>query len=358
MYLCRDMEDETDDKQYVLKRLKNPNRIERFAREIEILSRLDHPNVAKVLDFDLESDPSYFVMPYYLGGSLAEAEPYRDRAIPELLDLFGQVCDGVAAVHEAGVLHRDLKPENVFLDTDRHGDAVVGDFGLCLVQDEPRLTGTSEAVGPRYYMAPEIEDGRSDDCTERSDIYSLGKVLYWLLSSGRVFSREKHRDKSFDLTDLTQNVYIEHVNAELLDKMIVEAPEDRFASVREFRHAIAEVRRLMVDEYNAIPGPGEPISDRVPARCRHCGKGSYQTYNPNQSQAFRSSLGEEWITVVCNYCGHIQTFRPDLARKAKKPWTCKAGHDGHYSCFRCGVPAVPFGESVCENCSAANDPSN
>ena len=199
VYLVTNVEDQDDGHEYILKRLKNRNRIERFEREVEVLQSLDHQNVAPVIDFDLDADPPYYVMPYYRGGSLAQVEPYRDRSVPQLMDLFGQICDGVAAAHSRKILHRDLKPDNVFVDGDRNGNAIVGDFGLCLVQDEARLTKTSEAVGARYYMAPELEDGRSDNCTERSDIYSLGKLLYWLLSFGRIFAREKHRDKDYEL---------------------------------------------------------------------------------------------------------------------------------------------------------------
>ena len=350
VYLVTNVEDEQDDEQYILKKLKNPKRIDRFKREAEVLHALDHPNVARVIDFDLDGNPSYFVMPYYRGGNLASAEPFRDRSLSELMDLFGQICDGVEAAHGKGVLHRDLKPENLFLDTDRKGNAVVGDFGLCLVSDEPRLTGTSEAVGARFYMAPELEDGRPDDCTVRSDIYSLGKVLYWLCSSGRIFAREKHRDADFELVSLTQNIMLEHVNEVLLDRMIVQDPAGRFGSMSEFRGKVEEVKQLISGGFTPIPGPGEPIPDRVPIRCRHCGRGSYQRYDRDDSHAFRSSLREDWITVVCNYCGHIETFRPDLAKKVKQPsWECPGGHD-HYTCSRCAAPAVPVGETRCERC--------
>lgn len=354
-YVVNDLTD-AESGDFVLKKLKNVHRIERFRREVAALSRLDHENVARIVDFQLEADDAYLVMPYYAGGSLADAEPFRDRDIGGLLDLFGQICDGVAQAHGAGVFHRDLKPQNVFLFGDRHGNAVVGDFGLCLLEDEPRVTGTLEAVGPRLYMAPELEDGRLENCTRESDVYSLGKLLYWLLSSGNMFSREKHRERRFDLVTVTQNPLLEHVNGRLLDKMIQESPSDRFSLVDAVRMQVVTVKHLVTGGYTVVGGVYDPVTNVVPMPCRHCGLGSYQQQPRDETHAFRSSLPEDWVFVVCNFCGHIEAFRPDLARKAKKPkeWPCSIGHD-HSDCLVCGVPAVPMDDRVCERCGTVAD---
>ena len=111
---------------------------------------------------------------------------------------------------------------------------MLGDFGLAFIEDQsPRITETDEVVGPRTFIAPELEDGRLEDVTSKCDIYSLGKLLYWLLSNGRVFSREKHRDEQWDLKGRTQdsplvwkNTYMEHVNR-LLHLMILVKPDER-----------------------------------------------------------------------------------------------------------------------------------
>ena len=178
----------------ILKRLQNLKRLKRFKQEVEAALLLDHQNVVKVLASEMEGKEPYFVTPHYKGGNLAEARPWETGEPGRLLDLFGQVCDGAMEAHAKGVIHRDLKPENIFLDSDREkGHAVVGDFGLCLLEDEPRMTTTGEAVGPRHFMAPELEDGFASTVTPKCDVYSLGKLLYWLMSSGNIFSREKHR---------------------------------------------------------------------------------------------------------------------------------------------------------------------
>jgi serine/threonine protein kinase len=224
--------------QYILKRLKPRSRIERFKREIEVVRNLSHPNIVQLIDFDLTAKEPYLVTEYCSGGSLAKAKPFWQDSPIEALDTFQQVCEGVAFAHNNGIIHRDLKPDNIFLRS-KNGPAVVGDFGICyLEEDGTRITLTEEAVGPVHYMAPELEEGRIANVSPKSDIYSLGKLLYWLLSGGKIFSREKHRDPEWDLKgprkwsgrnaseEFWKNIYMEHVNR-LLDKMIVNDSQQR-----------------------------------------------------------------------------------------------------------------------------------
>jgi serine/threonine protein kinase len=105
----------------------------------------------------------------------------------DLFAVYKAVCAGVAHIHANGIIHRDLKPENILFIG---GTPKVADLGLCLIAGLERVTSSLEAVGPRFYMAPELEDGRSLDVTPTADIYSLGKILYFMLSGGRIFSRE------------------------------------------------------------------------------------------------------------------------------------------------------------------------
>ncbi len=319
LYMVRDSTSERDG-QFVLKRLKNPARLERFRREIEAGLRLQHKNAVEVIDSSLEGERPFFVTPHYSGGSLGQARPFEFCDEGRLLDLFGQVCDGVLEAHSKNVIHRDLKPENIFLSGDRKGDAVVGDFGLCLLEDEPRITGSSEAVGPRLYMAPELEDGRLEKATQASDVYSLGKLLYWLMSSGRIFSREKHRDQEFDLNRVTGNLHSEHVNR-LLDHMIVYEPAERWRLDR-VRTWLPHIRRLVVSEYN-------PVGLAVQTRCNYCGIGAYKYVGRDRDTVAHENFATagnpaEWMVLVCNYCSHVQWFRPDIGRRIapsdSTPW--------------------------------------
>jgi eukaryotic-like serine/threonine-protein kinase len=169
----------------VLKRIRNPARNARFAREVAALRALSHPNVVRYIDADLSGPKPYLVMEYCEGRSLADVEHRLVGDPLAALDLFVQICDGVAAAHERGIVHRDLKPANVLL-RGTSGQAVVADFGIVYLADNERLTATAEAVGARHFIAPELADGRSDSVDPRSDVYSLGKLLYWLLA-GRSF---------------------------------------------------------------------------------------------------------------------------------------------------------------------------
>lgn len=314
---------------YVLKRLKNKNRIERFKREIETVRTLSHPNIVQLVDFDPTAKEPYLVTEYCSGGSLANnVKSFWQDSPVAALEIFQQICEGVVFAHSKGVTHRDLKPDNIFLRS-KDGPAVVGDFGIChLEEDGTRITITEEAVGPVYYMAPELEDGRVDQVTTKSDIYSLGKVLYWLLSGGKIFSREKHREENWDLKgskkwsgrnateEVWDNIYMEHVNR-LLDNMIVRDPQKRI-DVNRVLVIAQDVTRLVKKEFT-------PIAKDILAPCLFCGQGRYQLKVQDLTGLRNFGLNPlgpapDFRIMVCNACGHIQMFQIDIAEKSQEWW--------------------------------------
>ena len=144
----------------------------------------------------------------------------------------------MATAHGAKIVHRDIKPSNLLVRGD--GSIAVGDFGLCLhLGAEDRFTLTEEAVGARNYMAPELEDGRRDDVTVAADVYSLGKILYFLFA-GRSFSREKHREPGYDLTHPAEGQPESGIQFvyEILDKSVVERPNSRFENASALNAAV------------------------------------------------------------------------------------------------------------------------
>lgn len=306
---------------YVLKRLKNKNRIERFKREVEAVRNLNHENIVRLIDFNLETDKPYLVTEYCTGGSLSTAQPYWNDSPIRALELFEQICIGVAHAHSNKIIHRDIKPDNIFLRSNQ-GPAVIGDFGICFVEDNgSRLTILDEAVGPALFIAPELEDGRLDNISDKCDVYSLGKLLYWLLSGGKIFSREKHRDLAWDLRSenidtLTgwDNIYMEHVNR-LLDFMIVDNPEKR-RGVQNILTLLKSAKRLMRKEFT-------PITKDIRQPCSYCGQGVYILIakEPGSVQNFGfTPVGvSDWRIMACNACGHVQSFRVDMASQ-KKWW--------------------------------------
>jgi serine/threonine protein kinase len=205
---------------YALKRLKNVQRLERFRSEVEALKSLGHPNVIKLIDFNFEAEPPYLVSEFCAEGNLEENIDRFSQDPLQALALFVQICEGVAEAHHRNIIHRDLKPTNILL-RNSDGSPVVADFGLCYIEGGERHTLTEEVVGPRWFMAPELEDGRASDSdiTPASDIYSLGKLLYWLMSGGEIFSREKLRETKYNLADLVQNPALEHVSRILVNTL-------------------------------------------------------------------------------------------------------------------------------------------
>lgn len=318
-FLVRDVKGGGQTK-YVLKRLKNPNRLERFRLEIEAIRNLSHENIVQLFDFDLESESPYLVTEYCSGGSLSQAEPFWHNSPIKALEIFKQICEGVAYAHSRDIIHRDLKPDNIFLRT-CSGPSVVGDFGICFIEEAGnRITLTEEAVGPRLFIAPELEDGRIDRISPKSDTYSLGKILYWLLSGGKVFSREKHREPGWDLKGQNpnypsgwNNIYMEHINR-LLDVMIVSDPWIRIP-VENILKVLPDITRWVEKEFT-------PIDKNIKKPCAYCGYGYYvlkaKGANDIRNFGFNPVGAPDWRIFTCDKCGHVQAFRVDMAQR--KDW--------------------------------------
>ena len=157
--------------------------LERFKNEVRIARRVSHPNVCRVYDVGDVDGHTFFTMEYVDGEDLASLLRRIGR-LPEdkALDIARQLCAGLAAAHTKGVLHRDLKPANIMLDG--RGQVVITDFGLAGVADQ--ITGNEVRSGTPAYMAPEQLAGK--EVSTRSDIYSLGLVLYEVFTGKRTFS--------------------------------------------------------------------------------------------------------------------------------------------------------------------------
>jgi hypothetical protein len=225
---------------FVLKELINPERQARFENEIKAIESLGrHPNVIHLIDsggFRDKRKP-FYVMPNADGGSLEGVVMGASHNVARVLDMFDQILLGVAHIHAASIIHRDLKPENILMFG---GVPKISDMGLALITKLPRITPTSEAVGPRYYMAPELEDGRCLDVTRRADIYSLGKVLYFMLSEGKLFAREKYQSPEWRLSKLYDDERFDLFLPLFRGTMAV-SPRDRFDSVADLRRASSDV---------------------------------------------------------------------------------------------------------------------
>ena len=167
-------------------RSEDPTFVERFRKEAQAVARLTHPNIIQVHDFGEDKGFSYIVMEYVPGGTLQDYVGQRHR-LTDVLRLMAPLADALEYAHKQGVVHRDIKPPNVLIDTDDR--PMLSDFGLArLMEGSAGLTRAGSVVGTPEYMSPEQALGRPAD--QRSDLYSLGIIIYQMLLGETPFREE------------------------------------------------------------------------------------------------------------------------------------------------------------------------
>ncbi|MFT7536240.1 MAG: serine/threonine protein kinase, partial [Hyphomicrobiaceae bacterium] len=160
----------------------------RFAMEQRALACMDHPNVARLLDAGDDEGRSWFAMEYVPGQPLSDYCRDHRLSLKQRLHLFGQICDGVQHAHMKGILHRDIKPGNIMVrEVDARPVAKIIDFGLAQPVDPLQIRASlheamRQIVGTLVYMSPEQAARKEGDLDTRTDVYSLGVVLYEMLT--------------------------------------------------------------------------------------------------------------------------------------------------------------------------------
>lgn len=229
----------------------------RFEREVELVARLEHPNIVSILDSGVHRRRWYYVMEYVDGRSLDDAISPGECNIRDVLDLVARVSDAVDYAHQRGVLHRDLKPSNIILDS--RGEPRLLDFGLAKAIDpvskagaEMTLSEPGQIIGTLAFMPPEQSRGRYDQLSVRTDVYSLGAVGYDLITGKLPCSMEGSLSavlKRIEEVDPTPPSSIrpkvsKDVDAILL-KALEKAPANRYSTAGEFA---TDIRRYLNDE--------------------------------------------------------------------------------------------------------------
>ncbi len=217
---------------------------DRFLREIQIEGQLKHPHILPLFDSGDADGLPYYVMPYVPGQSL-QARLIRDSQLPlaDALRITGEVAEALSYAHERGFVHRDVKPGNILLG---EGHAVLADFGIARAMTElagDRLSDSGLVIGTPEYMSPEqgASHGRVDG---RSDIYSLGCVLYEMLSGEPPFTGPtaqaviaRHMHESARSLRVVRSTVPEHVE-EAIQVALAKVPADRFSTATEFVSAL------------------------------------------------------------------------------------------------------------------------
>jgi eukaryotic-like serine/threonine-protein kinase len=254
----------------------------RFRREAEAISQLTHPNTVQTFDFGTTPDGVlYLVMELVRGEDLGTIVK-RDGALTfrRAAPIFLQTCGALGEAHELGIIHRDLKPENLLVSRtkDGHDHVKVLDFGLAKLterEESADVTGKGEVIGTPYYMSP--EQIRGEDLDLRSDIYSLGAVMYRALSGQPVFTAKTPmgvltRHLSDEPTPLGVRVSgIDPRIEAVVMRCLAKRPEDRFASADALREALEPLYEDARTTYRA-PSDGGVGPTPTPPRMENRGR--------------------------------------------------------------------------------------
>ena len=219
---------------------RTPGYLERFHREAKAMARLSHPHIVEVLDYGQQDDTTYLVMAYVDGGSL------RDRLgqplpLDTIVQWMEQIGSALAYAHERGVVHRDIKPGNILFTRD--GRAMLSDFGIAKLREASPLTRTGTGMGTPEYMSPE-QGVAAKGVDQRSDIYSLGVILYEMATGDVPFRADtpfatlhQHLYTPLPLPE-TRNPDIPPALAAVIKKALAKRPEQRFQTVQELLDAL------------------------------------------------------------------------------------------------------------------------
>jgi tRNA A-37 threonylcarbamoyl transferase component Bud32 len=294
--------DDPEGEKFAIKILKNTRRRERFAREVSVMVRLRDAGIAaipEVVQSDLAAERPYFVMPWYEDGSLdkrVENGTYRSdpvSAVVVALSLAGAFHE----IHGQGYAHRDGKPANALIAED--GTVHLADFGLCLEVDDAleRLTETHEAIGSRFYLAPELESGLGEGYDHRpADFYSFGKVLWALIAGRQPPAREEHISPENRLAAVLDDPRLSRIEP-LLEQLASVDPRERLADWNLVIAELETIRRALSgeseesaetdrDRFNAALRNARRLADLPAVSAVEKGRGAEQRRNQWLAELF------------------------------------------------------------------------
>lgn len=262
---------------------KNTTILNRFLREAKVASQLTHPSIIPILSIQSKLPDVYYTMPYVEGETLKQIlkppvesqnsnlapTPFTNRSIPALARIFLQICEAIAYTHSKGILHRDLKPENIIVG--KYGEVMILDWGIAdfiselnaqkqtddtELDESENLTRPGKITGTLAYMAPERLTGEAS--TPAADIYSLGVMLYYMLTlqlpfqrkSIAAFRKQAASERLIDPIEAAPYRDIPHQLAAVCHKCLAFNPQERFSCVEEL---IKEIKSYSEGHAQWIP---------------------------------------------------------------------------------------------------------
>jgi len=225
--------------------------VDRFKREAKTAANLNHPNIVQIFDWGIEKEP-YFVMEYIEGNTLTSIiAKNKTISLSDILFIGAQVSSGLHAAHQKGLVHRDIKPGNIMITPD--GKVKVTDFGIVSLQNEESdITKTGSILGTASYISPEQAQGKP--VSIESDLYSLGTVLYELITGKAPFSGDspistatKHLTEKPEKPSVFRRDLPKGVESAIL-KLLEKATYDRFKSAEDLRATLLQQRKALQSE--------------------------------------------------------------------------------------------------------------
>lgn len=309
--------DDESGRKYALKALRNVESRQakdRFRREIEVVKRLDHPSIVKVIDSSGPDDSfQFYVMEYHEGARtlaaiiFSSSNPYHGNAL-KCLDLFEKLVLAIEAcqAHSPPVIHRDINPKNILVLPD--ASVLLIDFGICQVQDGQLLTLMDEDVGTRNYTSPECEAGNEGQIGSYSDLYSLGKVLWSTITSQRAFAREEAAFTNKSMPEMFPNQSDTWHLTRVFEKTVRAVPGHRCPNSKEL---LQHVRGLRL-----IVNRGFPPLEEVGTRCPSCGFADLTDFQQGHN-VFGNPNPSGVVSIICGQCGfafvrNVQFLRTNI----------------------------------------------
>jgi WD40 repeat protein/serine/threonine protein kinase len=243
---------------------QDPDFVERFRSEAKTIAALRHPGIVQVYDFEVRDDALFMVMEYVPGETLSQflAAIHREGnrlTLPRVLNLFQPILQAVAYAHHQGIVHRDLKPANVLLNPQGH--PILADFGLSKIIKAEQLAESDVIIGTPAYMSPEQGSGQPGD--ERSDIYSLGIMLYEMTTGIPPFCDGspisiilKHLDEPLPPPRAIQGNLPPRLE-QIIQTALQKNPTNRFQSAQEFLEQLNAVAISPISSPMPLPAPIE-----------------------------------------------------------------------------------------------------